>query len=441
MSNFKKSVLSRSVKLFSTASKIAGHELTQKLKESVSQSFEDYAPERLKVRVQQAKILAESLSQLKGAAMKVGQLLSLDSSDLLPPEVIEVLSQLQNKAEPTSFKEIEPVLKRDLSPEAIKELHIEPIAFSAASIGQVHIAYRNSQKIALKVQYPGVRESVSSDLSIVRKAASAFMAFSGKKMDLEPLFKEFENVLLQETDYVRERQLMSEYRQKVLGSSQKDNYIIPTAYDDICSENILAMTFEDGIPLKQWIDSHPPQNQRKHIAHLILDLYCQEFFDWGLVQTDPNYGNFLVRNDSQLVLLDFGSTQTYQPSFIQDYCSVLLAMNSGDPRAIIEQSIKFQLLDPREDAIAKEKYVEFMKLSLEPFSAHLQPFNFADKDYAERTLTVGRSFSNSLKYSAPPKHILLLHRKLGGIFNIIRRMDVALDLTPYWQRMLGTFRS
>lgn len=440
MSNFKKSVFSRSAKLFSTASKIAGHELTQKFKETVSQNFEDYAPERLKVRVQQAKILAESLSQLKGAAMKVGQLLSLDSSDILPPEVIEVLSQLQNKAEPTAFKDIEPVIKRDLPPEKLKDLQIEPVAFSAASIGQVHIAYRNSQKIALKVQYPGVRESVASDLSIVRKAASAFMAFSGKKMDLNPLFQEFESVLLQETDYIRERQLMAEYRQKVLESSQQQHYVIPMAYDDISSQNILAMTFEEGVPLKEWIDSNPTSDQKKHMAHLILDLYCQEFFEWGLVQTDPNYGNFLVRNDSQLVLLDFGSTQTYEPSFVQDYCSVLLAMNSGDPQAIIEESIKFQLLDPREDETAKKNYVEFMKLSLEPFSAHLQPFHFADKDYAERTLKVGRSFSNSLKYSAPPKHILLLHRKLGGIFNIIRRMDVALDLTPYWEKMLGTSR-
>lgn len=438
MSKFKKSVFSRSVQLLNTASKIAGHEITQKLKESVSQNFEDYAPEKIKVRVQQAKILAESLSQLKGAAMKVGQLLSLDSSDILPKEVTDVLSQLQNKAEPTSFDSVKGVLDKQLTQEQLATLKIEETAHSAASIGQVHIAYRGDQKLALKVQYPGVRDSIHSDLVILRKVASAFISVSGKKMDLQPMFAEFETVLIQETDYQRELNLMTEYRNHIKTSNLDNLYIVPKAIPELSTSSVLVMSFEDGVPLKEWIDSNPTQQQREHIAHLILDLYCREFFDWGLVQTDPNYGNFLVRNNSQLVLLDFGAARNYEKSFVQDYCSVLVALDSRQDDAILETSIDFELIDKRESESTKEKYLVFMKKSLEPFSKELQPFHFADKDYADKSLSIGRDFTSSLKYSAPPKHILLLHRKLGGIFNIIRKMDVALDLTPYWQKMLTT---
>lgn len=438
MSKFKKSVFSRSAQLLTTASKIAGHEITQKLKESVSQNFEDYAPEKIKVRVQQAKILAESLSQLKGAAMKVGQLLSLDSSDILPKEVTEVLSQLQNKAEPTSFESVKDVLDKQLTQEHLATLKINETAHSAASIGQVHVAYRGDQKLALKVQYPGVRDSIHSDLVILRKVAGAFLSVSGKNMDLQPLFAEFETVLVQETDYQRELNLMTDYKNHITRSQLEQHYIVPKAFPELSTSSVLTMSFEEGIPLREWIENGPTKEQREHIAHLILDLYCREFFEWGLVQTDPNYGNFLVRNNSQLVLLDFGAARNYEKTFVDDYCSILIALNSKNDSAILERSISFQLIDIRESQETKAKYLDFMKNSLEPFSENLQPFHFANKDYAQKTLSIGRDFTNSLKYSAPPKHIMLLHRKLGGIFNIIRKMDVSIDLTPYWQKMSST---
>jgi aarF domain-containing kinase len=259
-------------------------------------------------------------------------------------------------------------------------------------------------------------------------------------MDLQPLFAEFETVLVQETDYQRELNLMTDYKNHITRSQLQQHYIVPKAVPDLSTSSVLAMSFEEGVPLREWIESKPTQAQREHIAHLILDLYCREFFEWGLVQTDPNYGNFLVRNNSQLVLLDFGAAKNYEKTFVQDYCSVLIALDSRNDSAILEKSISFQLIDDRESAETKSKYLVFMKKSLEPFSKDLQPFHFASKDYAEKSLSIGQDFTSSLKYSAPPKHIMLLHRKLGGIFNIIRKMDVSLDLTPYWQKMLNAYK-
>jgi aarF domain-containing kinase len=436
VASFKKSVFSRSVELLNTARKIAGHEISQKIKESVTQKYEDFAPEKVKTRVEQAKILAESLSQLKGAAMKVGQLLSLDSSDILPKEVTEVLSQLQNKAEPVPFDSLEKIFVENIDAKLYNELKIDRTPYSAASIGQVHVAYYHGKKLALKVQYPGVRESIHSDLAILQKVGGVFLSVSGKKMDLGPLFKEFESVLIQETDYIRELNLMTQYRRHLQSADLSSFYAAPEPVPELSSESVLAMSFEEGLPLREWIDSQPTKEQKHNIAHLILDLYCREFFDWGLVQTDPNYGNFLVRDNKKLVLLDFGATVQYERSFVQDYCNVLIALDSRDDQKILDASIAFHLIDPRESDETKKKYISFMKLSLEPFSKNLQPFNFADKDYAARSLEVGRDFTSSLKYSAPPKHILLLHRKLGGIFNILRKMEITLDLIPYWEKML-----
>lgn len=388
------------------------------------------------MRVQQAKILAESLSQLKGAAMKVGQLMSLDSSDILPKEVTDVLSQLQSTAEPTPFSSVEGVLEQQWSAAQRKSVQIDEKAHSAASIGQVHVAYRNGEKLAIKVQYPGVRDSIHSDLAILRRVAGAFLSVSGKKMDLQPLFAEFETVLVQETDYERELSLMTDYRERIAAADLTNYYKVPQAIPELSTSSVLTMSFEEGVSLREWIESKPSLSQREYIAHLILDLYCREFFEWGLVQTDPNYGNFLVRNNCELVLLDFGAARHYDKTFVREYCEILMALNTGDDKQILAKSFSFGLIDPREDEETQQKYLQFMKNSLEPFSEGLQPFHFANKDYAKRSITIGRSFTNSLKYSSPPKHIILLHRKLGGIFNILRRMEVAIDLTPYWKKML-----
>ncbi|MCB9072778.1 MAG: AarF/ABC1/UbiB kinase family protein [Bdellovibrionaceae bacterium] len=438
MSRFKKSVVSRSVELLNTARKIAGHELSQKIKETLVQNVEEIAPEQLKTRIEQAKILAKSLSQLKGAAMKVGQLLSLDSSDLLPSEVTEILSKLQDQAEPVDYSIMHQVLENKLDPLLLANLKIEEKPFASASIGQVHKATYKNETLALKIQYPGVRDSIHSDLAILQKVCEAFLRLSGRQIPLNLVFQEFTTVLVQETDYIRERNLMIQYQRHLEENHKNENYIVPHTINELCTDAVLSMNFVEGVPLKKWIDSAPILKQREHIARLILDLYCEEFFNWGLVQTDPNYGNFLVQNNTKLVLLDFGATMQYEKVFVDQYCQVLMALDSGDDERILETSIQFHLIDPRESDSTKRKFIAFLKNSLEPFSPDLQPFHFANKDYAQRSFTIGRDFTNSLKYSAPPKHILLLHRKLGGIFNILRRMDVTIDLVPYWKKMLQT---
>jgi predicted unusual protein kinase regulating ubiquinone biosynthesis (AarF/ABC1/UbiB family) len=432
----KTSIFSRSSQLIGVASRIAGHEMTQKIKGSLAKSIEDHAPEVVKTRMAQAKILAENLSQLKGAAMKVGQLLSIDSSDLLPPEATEILSQLQSFSEPVDFSQVEKVLKEDFTQEQLQLLNINKKALAAASIGQVHRGNFKGQELAIKIQYPGVRESIGSDLALLKKIVGAFIKMSSRSIELDGLFTELRDILIQETDYLRELDLLSAYGRKLSEAGLSANYAVPKVFPQFSTSRVLTMSYEQGVPLKDWITAGPSREAKDHMARLILDLYCREFFDWGLVQTDPNFGNFLVREDNQLVLLDFGATLTYDKTFIETYRNLLRAMSSFDDGKIIQASIDFNLIDPRESKETKDNYIEFMKTALEPFLPHKQPFQFSDPDYTRRSIAVGRKFTGSLKFSAPPKHILFLHRKLGGIFNLMRRMEVRMVLTPYWEKMI-----
>ncbi len=436
MKKLKTSVFSRSAQLLGAASRIAGHELTQKIKGQLAQSIEAHAPELLKTRIQQAKILAENLSQLKGAAMKFGQLLSIDSSDLIPPEVLEILSQLQFQSDPLDYTQIRPVLDKEIPAALRQQLTIEENAFSAASIGQVHRATWKGQSLALKVQYPGVSDTIDSDLAILKKTVSAFLTVSQRSMEINDVFDEMAKILHQETDYLREQDLMQKYRKFIETSSLSGRCIVPRNFSELTTQKLLAMSFEEGIPLKQWLESSPSATDRRLIGALMLDLYCHEFFRWGLVQTDPNFGNYLIRENQKLVLLDFGATQEFTPDFVEKYRSVLKAFSTGDEKKILQASMDFQLIDPRESAETQKNYVDFMRLSIEPFSPQLQPFSFHDEDYTKRSVELGRKFTSSLRYSPPPKHILFLHRKLGGIFNLLRKMHVTLDLTEYWEKMV-----
>lgn len=432
----KSSLFGRSIKLLNMASQLAGHEVVKNVKEKLVTSIEDRAPELVKTRIAQAKIVAENLSALKGAAMKAGQLLSLDSSDLLPPEVIDILSQLQFAATAEPYSVIAEVLQTELGPERLSQFEwIDPQPLASASIGQVHRARLKGEEVVLKVQYPGVAASIDSDLAILKKVTELFVNVSGRKMDLTETFQELGIVLHQEADYLQELQNLERFRSLCQNESE---LIVPRGFADFSSKKVLCLSYEVGNSVVAWIQSQPSLKEREWLGSKILDLYCSEFFDWGLVQTDPNYGNFKIQNQpSKLVLLDFGATLSYDLTFRQRYVDFLRSFASGDNDRILKSALAFGLIDPRESEETMGIFIEFLEASVEPFLPKNQPFKFKDEEYARRAHEVGRKFTGSLKYSAPPRQLIFLHRKLGGIFNLLRKLDVSINLTPYWKRMVG----
>lgn len=415
------------------AAGVASHELRHKVRAGLTSSAEKIGASELRTRIEQAKLLAESLGRLKGALMKAGQLLSIDASELLPPEATEILSKLQGQAEPVDFEVVRGVLAAELGAEGLARLEgLDPAPAAAASIGQVHRAVVDGTAVAVKVQYPGVADSIDSDLALLEKLGAGLLSLQRRDIELAGLFDELRGILHLEADYDRERAYMDRFGALLAGDPR---FAVPRSVPSLSTARVLTMSWEEGLPLAAWIRAEPPRREREHVARALLDLYCLEFFRWGTVQTDPNFGNFLVRPGPEIVLLDFGATVEYDASFRTRYVAMLRAVATGDRARIVDEGIDFELLDPREPPEARALFAEMMISATEPFDSRLQPFVFRSADYAARSRDVTRRFTASLRHSPPPRRLIFLHRKLGGLFQLLKRMDVALDLAPYWEAM------
>jgi aarF domain-containing kinase len=401
----------------------------------------------LQSRVEQAMIIADGLSRLKGAAMKAGQLLSLELVDYFPPEAFEILSRLQSSAHSVDFSSIEKILKQQYSSEVLSGFNsISPTPCGAASIGQVHQAVYRNQNIALKVQYDDVSQSIDADLKILKTVAKAFCTLTGRDMDLNKLFEEFKFVLSQEVNYRKEAELQKLYGAQANSLSVNGvQFVVPKIMDDLCTDRVLCMSWERGELLRNWMKSHPSLQERQQVAHAFLSLYFHEFFKWGLVQTDPNWGNFLIRENGaskEVVLLDFGATKTYEPAFVKSYIKLLKIAAESDLKALKDYSTSFGLIDPREDEAAFAALFEMLKVAVRPFFANngtlksSAPFDFADESHNINSQNAARDLTLKLKYSPPPHQLIFLHRKLGGIYSILKNLKVSIDVSVYWKQML-----
>lgn len=418
------------------AAKVAGHEVRHSVKRTLSRSVDALASESLKTKIKQAQIITENLGQLKGAVMKAGQLLSIDAADYLPPEALEVLGKLQSSADPVDFSTIRGVLDAELGedwPTTLEDLAKTPVA--SASIGQVHRATYKESPVAVKVQYPGIDTSIESDLKMLQRLSQSWMSLTGKRIDLAGLFEEMKDVLLQEADYRIELKHLERYRGLL---AAEHRFVVPAPFPEVSRQRVLTMSWEGGVALYDWIRSGPSYADREWVGRSILDLYCLEFFEWGFVQTDPNPSNFLIRPEQrQLVLLDLGAALEYDKTFREQYVNLLAVLGTGDRQAIVDTGIEFELIDEREGEEARALFADLLVSAMTPFMPHRQPFVFRDTDYSKRARQIGHDFAQSLRYSPPPRKLIFLHRKLGGIFNMLKRLDLQLDLLPYWNKMVG----
>ena len=425
---------SRSKELLALGAGILSHELKLSVRSRLTASAEKLASSEVTTRLAQAALVAESLGRLKGAFMKAGQLLSIDASELLPPEAQRLLSSLQSSAEAVDFAVMRQVLVEDLGEEKLAMFDaLSAEASASASIGQVHRARVHGLQVAVKIQYPGIRESIDADLDLVHTLVKGWLSVSRRPIDLRETFEELKNILHLEADYARERGYLERFGELV---ADDPRFVVPQSLPRLSSSRVLTMTWEDGQALGAWIESAPPLAERERLAEALLDLYCKEFFAWGLVQTDPNFGNFLVREGArEIVLLDFGATVSYDQAFRDGYIGLLRVLARGDDSAIVRAGVENDLLDVREDEATQRLFVALMRVSFEPF-ARPGRFSFSDTDYSQRSREVVMRFTQKLRFSPPPRRLLFLHRKLGGLFQLFKRLDVSLDLRPCWDRMI-----
>lgn len=418
---------SRGLELLKLVAKVGGKQLSAKA-------------DIVQTQLEQARILVEGLSKLKGAAMKLGQTMSVELRDLLPAEVVDALSTLQDQGAPMSGAEVREILRLEGILDQLEGFTDAPLA--SASIGQVHAARHQGRDVVIKVQFPGVAKSVENDIRGLGILVKSFLTLTGRKVQIDPFLEELSTIFKQETDYRLEASFTWEYGQKLASLGERSHgFKLPLVIHPLCGERVLVLSRERGLKPLDWIKlRRPTQEVRNAVAQRFLNLFELEFFGMGLVQTDPNFANFLIddsasRTEPVLTLLDFGAVKRYDPTFVREYQRLLLLVEAGKVEPILAQCRGLGLLDEREPSEVGELLIDLIRTSIRPFRPEFQPFDFTDADYARDCRDAALKLTQACQFSPPPRSILFLHRKLGGLFNLAKAMEARLDLRDYWYRL------
>lgn len=416
--------------LVSLAGRVAGSVLVQGAKQ-LAQGQSPKAKD-LVLTPANLKRVSDKLAQLRGAAMKVGQLLSMDAGDLLPPELTEILARLRSNANPMLPKELAQVLRTELG-EQWKQ-HFSQFTFvpmAAASIGQVHLAHHdNGQKLAVKVQYPGIRQSIDSDVDNV----ALLLKLSGlvpEGFDYRSVLQEAKLQLHQEADYLQEAAYLQRYRSLLHAEPQ---FVIPQLYPELCTAQLMTMSFVEGIPIESL--QQYPQSVRDNAMTQLFALLFREIFEFKLVQTDPNFANYLYQpQTAQLVLLDFGACRDY-PQLISDGYRQLLSAAVQQDAVAMEVAMR-QIGFFSQDILPEQKaaVLALVQQVCEPVQQNTA-YAFGQTDLALRVRQAGTALSMQQNYwHTPPVAALFLHRKLAGLYLLAARLKAQVNvrqlLEPY----------
>ena len=357
--------------------------------------------------------IADQLANMRGAAMKVGQLISMDAGDILPPALAEILSRLRSDADPMPKAQLADVMHSGLGEDwADRFLYFSYAPIAAASIGQVHKAILpNGDMLALKVQYPGVKKSIDSDVDNVASLLS-MTGLLPKGVDFSPLLEEAKRQLHTEADYLAEADMLRRYSE-IVGNDER--FAIPKVYDDFTSDSILAMQFMKSEPIESQVSAS--QEQRNAIASALFELFFAETFEHNLIQTDPNFANYRYDTETnQVVLLDFGATRDYPADFVDLYRELMSGVYHDQPERTRQAAIDIGLMSATLDAELQDFIVSMCFDACEPLRTEGE-FDFASTDLGKRLHESGLSLSdNEAFWHVPPANSVFLHRKLGGVF-------------------------
>ena len=369
--------------------------------------------------------LADRLSHLRGAAMKLGQMISLDAGDMLPPELAEIMATLRERAHHMPPAQLEQIILREWGAEWRSHFkRFDAIPIAAASIGQVHRATsRDGRELAIKFQYPGVRESIDSDVDNV----STLLRVSGllpRGLDLGPLLAEAKRQLHEEADYVREGEQMALFG-RLLNDSP--GLLVPERIEALSSERVLAMTFLEGAPIEGLVSAS--QAVRDTVAGALIALVVRELFEFGVMQTDPNFANYRYQAATgHLVLLDFGATRPVAPSTVAAYRAMLRAGLAGDRDALREAALAAGIVGEATVAFQQAGIDEMIDIIIAEMTRP-GAFDFGDRRFVAVLRDRGMDVAADQRaWHVPPADILFTQRKISGTALLAARLKARVDV-------------
>ncbi len=363
----------------------------------------------------------DSLKELKGSALKVAQMLSMEKN-ILPVEYVEKFSLSQFSVPPLSGALVKKTFRKYFgkNPEAIFD-EFSQESVNAASIGQVHKAKKGNKNLAVKIQYPGVRESISSDLKMVKPIAMKM--FNIKKEGSESYFQEVEDKLFEETDYNLELK-----RSQLFAAAchHLPNVQFPSYYPEYSCEKIITMDWMSGIHFSEFTKKQNTQDELNTIGQTLWDFYMYQMHILKKVHADPHPGNFLISDNGRLSVIDFGCIKEIPEDFYVPYFELAKEENLKNPEIFREKLFALEIL--REEDTLKEKeffaklFYELLELFTRPFNQ--ETFDFADEGFFREIADLGQRYSKisdmkGMNTNRGSRHFIYLNRTFFGLYNMM----------------------
>ncbi|MFD2561692.1 ABC1 kinase family protein [Aquimarina rubra] len=420
--------LGRTTELVKTGVKVGGNYLKYYSKKAVNPNIT-----RDQLNENNAADIYDGLKNLKGSALKVAQMLSMEKN-ILPNAYVEKFSLAQFSVPPLSAPLVRRTFKKyhGKYPEELYDTFATQ-SVNAASIGQVHKASKDGKKLAVKIQYPGVADSISSDLAMVKPIAIRMFNLKGK--DSDKYFQELEGKLLEETDYVLEVQQSKEITQ---ACSKIPNLTFPKYYEELSSKRIITMDWMDGIHLSEFAKENTDQEKADKIGQALWDFYMYQMHILKAVHADPHPGNFLVDKKDNLIAIDFGCVKQVPLEFYTPYFELAEKENIEDPDFFALKMFELEILreDDSDDekAFFSELFYEMLSLFTRPFNEEV--FDFADEGFWGAITELSEKYSKDTELrkmngNRGSKHFLYINRTFFGLYNLLHDLKATIRVKNF----------
>ncbi|MEJ6736574.1 MAG: AarF/ABC1/UbiB kinase family protein [Flavobacteriales bacterium] len=374
-----------------------------------------------------AEDIYNGLSELKGSALKVAQMMSMDE-ELLPTAFVEKFSLAQFSVPPLSAPLSKKVISKELGGDPLKKFdRINYTSAYAASIGQVHEAWKGEQKFALKVQYPGVAESISSDLNLIKPFA--LLMFNLKSAEVEDYFVEVKNKLHEETDYNLELEQLNEISD---ACQHLEGLLFPKFFKEYSSKYLLTMEWMEGLHLSEYTASRISIELRNEVAQTLWDFFMYQIHVLQKVHADPHPGNFLVNNQNKLIALDFGCVKVLPKEFYDSYFELTKIDNINNPKKLLELLDELELIlegdNAEEKKLITDTFKDVLSILNQPFQFDV--FDFSQPEYFSDLLKLGGTLKDDkrlreLNGSRGSKHFLYVNRTLFGLLGLMNSLKAG----------------